>query len=116
MVDEDSIRRLFGGSQLKSMAGHAAMWLVFVVVGWGVGMTAGIYLAPWLGPVVETIGATVGFAFGAWFYGRREFRSIKKAIADRDWRLLAFSVGDFAPPMLVALGGYYLMLMVSGVV
>lgn len=111
MVDEADVRGFFDSdNQLKSMGGHAALVVAMEVAGAGAMLLLGLLLESWIfAPgLMAFAGVLLGFAGGMTFYSPREFRSVKKAVASRDWRLLAFSIGDWVAPLVAGLFGLWL--------
>lgn len=111
MVDESDVQNFFdSGDQLKSIGGHAALVLAMEAGGAGAMLLLSLVLeasvfAPGL---MAFAGVLLGFAGGMTFYSPREFRSARKAFSERDWRALAFSIGDWVAPLVAGLGGVWL--------
>lgn len=111
MVDESGIRGFFDSDdQLKSMGGHAALVLAMEAGGAGAMLLLSLVLeASVFAPGLMTFaGVLLGFAGGVTFYSPREFRSARAAFSGRDWRKLAFSVGDWVAPLVAGLFGVWL--------
>jgi hypothetical protein len=115
MVDEQTVRDFFDGSdQVKSMAGHAALVLALEIAGAGLTLVAALVLETGFFPpgLMAFAGAFVGFACGMTFYSPREFRSVRRGIAERDWTLVVYSLGDWIAPLVAGLGGLWLLVQI----